>query len=219
MIKIIISGTTGVGKSTAVNLVKKHYEKEGKDVLVLGELVVDNPYFNLYFKEINSWGFLAQMDFLLQRFKQWMIIEESIKNTKENENKVIIYDRHFFEDLIFSELNLIKDTKVKMLSNVQKQVFKELLEKIDIYEKPHFFISLKASFSTIKERQFVQRKRKEEELFDNKYWQDLYFRYYGSKKYKVVFKKYSNHFVEIDTDDLTPDEVVEKITKYIDKRK
>jgi len=50
--KLIISGTTGVGKSTTINILKKHYQSIGKKVVVLGELVVDNPFFDLYFDDL-----------------------------------------------------------------------------------------------------------------------------------------------------------------------
>jgi len=52
--KIIISGTTGVGKSTTVNEVKRLFEEQGKKVRIVGEMVVDNPYFDLYFDNLSE---------------------------------------------------------------------------------------------------------------------------------------------------------------------
>jgi deoxyadenosine/deoxycytidine kinase len=52
--KIVISGTTGIGKSTTVNFIKKYYQQKGKKVCVIGELVVDNPYFDLYFDDLQN---------------------------------------------------------------------------------------------------------------------------------------------------------------------
>ena len=215
--KLIVSGTTGVGKSTTVNLLKKYYEKKEKKVIILGELVVDNPYFNLYFDELYNWGYIAQLDFLMQRFKQWLLLEKKFSNIN-NDDYIIIYDRHFLEDIIFAELKFVRDNTSYLLTQSYKIIFDELINKIHEFEKPEFFILLKASYDTVFERQFEKRGRTQEEKFNNKYWQDLYYRYYASKKYRNIFKENTKNFVEIDTDDSTPEEVLEKISKYIERR-
>ncbi len=216
--KIIISGTSGVGKSTTVKALKKYFEAQGKEVSVLGELVVGNPYFDLYFNDITNWGFLAQLDFLVQRFDQWVKMEQSYINDK---NHIVIYDRHFLEDLIFSELKEVREAYSTNLQNAYKVVYYELLKKVEEFqefEKPDFFIMLKASFDTVEQRQFVQRGRALEDKFDQKYWQDLYYRYYSKSFYRKIFVDYTKNFVDIDTDNSTPDEVVAKIIKYIKHR-
>ena len=52
--KIVISGTTGVGKSTAVKKLQKYYKAKGKEVILRGELILDSPYFNLYFNDFDN---------------------------------------------------------------------------------------------------------------------------------------------------------------------
>ncbi len=215
--KIVISGTTGVGKSTTVNLLKEHYEKKGKKVTLLTELVVDSPFFSLYFEDLEGWWLHASLDFLLGRFKQWFKIETDLKNKNPMEN-VVIFDRMFLEDIIFSDLTRVKNSKSLLINEAFMEFYNTLIDKISDFEKPDFFILLKASFDTVSERQFDIRGRKVEENFESKYWQDLYYRYYGTKKYRNIFKENSKHFVEIDTDDCTPGEVLNKITKYIEKR-
>lgn len=219
--KLIISGTTGVGKSTTVNLVKEHYEKLNKEVVVLSELVVESPFFDLFYESLEAWGYLGQIEFVLGRFKQWLKIEDDYKG-KDPESYVIIYDRHFLEDLVFAELKNVRNAVTNQLSKAYKVIYDELIDKIKEYEKPDFFILLKASFETVAERQFMQRGRiqetNEENNIDNKFWQDLYYRYYGSKKYRALFKENCKNFVEIDTDDSTPDEVLNKVVKYIKNR-
>ena len=219
--KLIISGTTGVGKSTTVNLVREHYENLGKEVRILSELVVESPFFDLFYNNLEGWSFLAQIEFILGRFKQWVSIEDEYAG-KDPSTYVIIYDRHFIEDLVFAELKNVRDAVSSHLTNSYKDLYNVLIKKIDLYEKPDFFILLKASFDTIAERQFIQRGREqetnEENNIDNKFWQDLYYRYYGSKKYRNIFKTKTKNFVEIDTDDCTPNEVLNKVTRYIDKR-
>ncbi len=219
--KLIISGTTGVGKSTTVNLVKEHYKKLGKEVKVLSELVIESPFFDLFYDNLEGWSFLAQIEFVLGRFKQWVAIEDEYADRDPSEY-VIIYDRHFIEDLVFAELKNVRDAVPSHLTNAYKDLYNMLIEKIDLYEKPDFFVLLKASFDTVAERQFDKRGREqeinEENNIDNKFWQDLYYRYYASKRYRNIFKENTKNFVEIDTDDCSPEKVLNKVIKYIEKR-
>ncbi len=219
--KIVISGTSGVGKSTTVNLTKEHYEKQGKEVVVLKEMVLDSPFFNLFYEDLAKWSWLGQIEFVLTRFKQWVDIEERYKD-KDPESYVIIYDRTFMEDLIFAELKNVRNAVPAFHQEAYKVIYNDLVDKIDMYERPDFFILLRATFDTVAERQFGQRGREqesnEENNIDTKFWQDLYYRYYGAKKYREIFRTHSKHFVEIDTDDCTPEEVLNKVTKYVGKR-
>ncbi len=219
--KIIISGTSGVGKSTTVKLVEEHYRKLGKEVVVLSELVLESPFFDLFYQSLEKWSFLGQIEFVLTRFKQWLEIEELYKE-KDPNDYVIIYDRTFYEDLVFAELKNVRNAITKDNQVSYKIIYDELLSKVELYEKPDFFILLRATFDTVADRQFGQRGREqesnEENNIDTKFWQDLYYRYYGAKKYRKIFKENVKNFVEIDTDDSTPDEVVDKVVKYISKR-
>ncbi|BDU67603.1 MAG: deoxyguanosine kinase [Candidatus Tyloplasma litorale] len=219
--KIVISGTSGVGKSTTVKLVKEYFEKSGKEVVVLSEMVLESPFFDLFYESLEEWGFLGQIEFILSRFKQWVKIEEEFKN-KNKKKYVIIYDRHFLEDVIFSELRSVRNAVPQPISNAYNVIYNDLIKKIDIYEKPDFFILLRATYDTVVERQFSQRGRtqemNEENNINNKFWQDLYYRYYGSKKYRKLFQDNSKKFVQLDTDDCEPKEVLNKVIRYVEKR-
>ncbi len=212
--KIVISGTTGVGKSTTVKLLKKKLELMGKKVTVAGELVVDSPYFNLYFNDLAEWGSLAQLDFLLERFKQYIELEIKLQ---ENPNQVIIFDRHFLEDKIFSHLKAVKAAVSAFDTNIHNIIWQELVDKIQDFDKPDYFVLLKADFDIVEDR-MKKRGRSQEEKFNQRYWQDLYWRYYNSNKYRTIFKDYSKNFLELSTDDTNPEQVVENIIKYISKR-
>lgn len=213
--KIIISGTTGVGKSTTVESLKKKLEDKGKKVIVKGELVLDSPYFQLYFNNLSEWGMLAQLDFLLERFRQYVSVDNELENLTNN--TVVIFDRHFLEDLAFAELKWVRENTSIFLSNTYLVIYKELLKKLIFFKKIDYFILLKASFDTVMER-MVNRGREIEQTFHEKYWQDLYYRYYSKKNYRKTFKEHTKHFVEIDTDDFNPDETANNIIKYIFKR-
>ncbi len=219
--KLVISGTSGVGKSTTVQLTKEHYEKQGLEVVVLKEMVLESPFFNLFYEDLSKWSWLGQIEFVLTRFKQWLDIEERYKDVDPS-TYVIIYDRTFMEDLIFAELKNVRNAVPSFHQKAYKVLYDDLVDKIEMYEKPDFFVLLRASFDTVAERQFGQRGREqesnEENNIDTKFWQDLYYRYYGAKTYREIFRKHSKHFVEIDTDYSTPVEVLEKVTKYIGKR-
>lgn len=219
--KMVISGTSGVGKSTTVKLAKAHYEALGKEVVVLKEMVLESPFFTLFYEDLSKWSWLGQIEFILTRFKQWVDIEERYKDV-DPDDYVIIYDRTFMEDLIFAELKNVRNAVPDFYKKAYKVLYDDLVEKIDMYEKPDFFILLRATFDTVAERQFTQRGREqesnEENNIDTKFWQDLYYRYYGSKKYRQIFRNHSKHFVEIDTDESTPDEVLSKVIKYVTKR-
>ncbi len=220
--KIIISGTSGVGKSTTVKLVAEYYRNQGKEVEVLTEKVLESPFFTLFYNNLSKWSWLGQIEFVLTRFKQWFDVEDRYEG-KDPDSYVVIFDRTFMEDLIFNELKNVRNAVPDFFSEAYRVLYDELLEKVEQFEKPDFFILLRATFDTVAERQFNQRGREEEQNeennIDTKFWQDLYYRYYGAKKYRKIFKDYSKHFVEIDTDDTPPDEVVKNITKYISKRK
>ncbi|BDV03147.1 deoxynucleoside kinase [Candidatus Hepatoplasma crinochetorum] len=212
--KIVISGTTGVGKSTTVNNLKNYYQRKGKKVIIMGEILIESPYFDLYFNDFINWSFLAQIDFLFERFHQFIEVEQKYKNDK---NIIIIYDRHFIEDKIFSELRLIKKTRSDKLGKAYKQIYNSMLDKINLFEKPDFFIVLRASFDVIMKR-MEKRNREQEKKFDREYWQDLYYRYYAKKANKDIFRRYSKKYLELDTDYLAINEVTKKIIKYINKR-
>lgn len=207
--KIIISGTTGVGKSTTVKHLKEILEKKGKKVIIAGELVIDSPYFDLYFNNLVEWGFLAQLDFLLERFEQYFKIVEKSKLEK-NKDIVYIFDRHFLEDLIFAELKWVRENTSAFLTNAYRNLYNELIKKLSLIDKPDFIFNLKASFDEISSR-MKERGRELETKFSDSYWQDLYYRYYAKKSYRKTFKTFSNEFVEIDTDDLTALETSEII--------
>lgn len=210
--KIVIAGTTGIGKSTTVELLEKTLIKRGKKVQIVGELVVDSPFLDLFFKDIYEWGFLSQLDFLMNRFKQYIEVDKN-----PHQDRIVIFDRHFLEDLVFSELRIIRENRSKMISNTFKFIFDHLLEKNNSIEKPDYIFLLRSSFDTVVER-LNKRGRKIEITIDKKYWQDLYYRYYGKTSYKKMLIEQSKKFIELDTDLLNSKQVVEKILRYISKR-
>ena len=82
---IAIAGNIGAGKTTLTQLLAKHYKIEAQL-----EDVVDNPYLDDFYNEMERWSFNLQVYFLNSRFRQVVQIRKSGKN--------IIQDRTFYED-------------------------------------------------------------------------------------------------------------------------
>lgn len=213
--KIVITGTTGVGKSTTVKGLDNYLQSKNKKVKTSKELVVDSPFFNLYFEDLKEWGFLSQLDFLLTRFWQYANNEESQKKDKLRKNTIYLYDRHFIEDKIFAELKIIKDSITPKNSEIYSNIYNQVLEVLHKdFIKIDYIVLLKADFEEIINR-MKKRGREIEEKFSKDYWYDLYNGYYNNKENLNLFKKYSKHLIIIDTTNLTPDEVLKTITKKI----
>lgn len=213
--KLVISGTTGVGKSTTVSLLKERLEAKGRKVVVVGEMVVASPYFDYFFNDMASWGFLAQLDWVLERYKHFIEIESI---AEKNKDTIYIFDRHFLDDKIFSELFWVKQNLSSFQSNAYKYVFDMLVRQNKTLKKEiDYFILLKADFEVVQERMKI-RGRDQEEKFNIKFWKDLYWRYYSSSEYKKMFKSNTNNFLELITSDKNPSQVVDAIVKYISKR-
>ena len=82
---IAIAGNIGAGKTTLTGLLAKHYNWEPQY-----EDVVQNPYLDDFYAEMERWSFNLQVYFLNSRFRQTLDIHNS-KNT-------VIQDRTIYED-------------------------------------------------------------------------------------------------------------------------
>ena len=82
---IAIAGNIGAGKTTLTELLAKHYKWEPQY-----EDVVQNPYLDDFYAEMERWSFNLQVYFLNSRFRQTLDIHNS-KNT-------VIQDRTIYED-------------------------------------------------------------------------------------------------------------------------
>ncbi|BDV02391.1 MAG: hypothetical protein HPAVJP_2800 [Candidatus Hepatoplasma vulgare] len=219
IVKIVITGTTGVGKSTTVKGLDDYFLKKNKKVKPSKELVVDSPFFDLYFEDLKEWGFLSQLDFLLTRFRQYVNNEISQKKDKSKKDIIYLFDRHFLEDKIFAELKIIKESISAKNSDMYLYVYNQILERLDEdFTKIDYIILLKANFEEIINR-MRKRGREIEEKFSREYWFDLYNGYYNNEENLNLFRKYSKHLLIIDTTNLNPDEVLKTIIEKIKSNK
>jgi len=98
---IAIAGNIGAGKTTLTALLAKHYQWEAHF-----EDVVDNPYLDDFYHQMERWSFNLQVYFLNSRFRQIIDFRQSEKD--------IIQDRTIYEDAyIFAEnlneMNLLSE--------------------------------------------------------------------------------------------------------------
>ena len=212
--RVVISGTVGVGKSTTTEILIQKLKAKKWEVSHLTEKTSDSPYLVHFYAEPSKWAFIAQLDFLFERFKQWLIDE---KDRKTKENKVItVYDRHFIDDYIFAELHSIKENISNINSITYQVVYKELLDKLQEYNAiPDYFFLLEADLSTIVER-LHKRGREEEKETNENYWKELYDSYYIKPKFKYHFNKYNKEVVRINTENKEPKVVAEEILEKIE---
>ncbi len=214
--RIVISGTVGVGKSTTTDELNNRLKEAGWTVHHLTEKTAESPYLNHYYAEPSKWAFVAQLDFLMERFKQWLVDE---KERKSAGDKVItVYDRHFIDDYIFAELHSIKENISNINSIVYQAVYKELLDKlVESETQPDYFFLLEADISTIVSR-LHKRGREAEKDTDELYWKELYDSYYTKPKFKYHFEKYSKKVIRIDTENKTPEQTADELFEIINNK-
>jgi len=90
---IAVAGNIGAGKTTLTKLLAKHYRwtPQYEDVL-------ENPYLEDFYTDMERWSFNLQVYFLNSRFRQVLEIRES--------GKKIIQDRTIYEDASIFAPNL-----------------------------------------------------------------------------------------------------------------
>lgn len=95
---IAIAGNIGAGKTTLTKLLAKHFKWEPHY-----EDVVDNPYLDDFYHQMERWSFNLQIYFLNSRFRQVRQIRESGKNNPgQNHLRRCIY---LCSQLIFDGIN------------------------------------------------------------------------------------------------------------------
>ncbi|AEK23667.1 deoxynucleoside kinase [Capnocytophaga canimorsus] len=131
---IAIAGNIGAGKTTLTRLLSKHYGWEAHY-----EDVVDNPYLDDFYHQMERWSFNLQIYFLNSRFRQILDFREKGDN--------IIQDRTIYEDAhIFApnlhEMGLMSG---RDFSNYESLFF--LMEKMVL--PPDLLIYLRSSISNL----------------------------------------------------------------------
>ncbi|WP_452222192.1 deoxynucleoside kinase [Lacinutrix salivirga] len=131
---VAIAGNIGAGKTTLTKLLAKHYKWEAQL-----EDVVDNPYLDDFYNQMERWSFNLQVYFLNSRFRQVSQIRESGKD--------IIQDRTIYEDAHIFAPNL---HAMGLMTNRDFENYKSLFDLMESFvQGPDLLIYLRSSISNL----------------------------------------------------------------------
>jgi len=131
---IAIAGNIGAGKTSLTKLLAKHYKWEAQF-----EDVVDNPYLDDFYNQMERWSFNLQVYFLNSRFRQVSLIRKSGKD--------IIQDRTIYEDAHIFAPNL---HAMGLMTNRDFENYKSLFDLMESFvEGPDLLIYLRSSISNL----------------------------------------------------------------------
>lgn len=178
---IAIAGNIGAGKTTLTKLLAKHYKWEAQL-----EDVVDNPYLDDFYNQMERWSFNLQVYFLNSRFRQASLIRESGKD--------IIQDRTIYEDAHIFAPNL---HAMGLMTNRDFENYKSLFDLMESFvEGPDLLIYLRSSISNLVS-QIHKRGRDYENSISIEYLSRL------NERYEAWISKYDKgNLLIIDVDPL-----------------
>ena len=131
---IAIAGNIGAGKTTLTKLLAKHYKWEAQL-----EDVVDNPYLDDFYNQMERWSFNLQVYFLNSRFRQVELIRKSGKD--------IIQDRTIYEDAHIFAPNL---HAMGLMTNRDFENYRSLFDLMESFvEAPDLLIYLRSSIPNL----------------------------------------------------------------------
>lgn len=131
---IAVAGNIGAGKTTLTGLLAKHFKWEPHY-----EDVVDNPYLDDFYHQMERWSFNLQIYFLNTRFSQVLQFRESGKN--------IIQDRTIYEDSHIFAPNL---HAMGLMTNRDFQNYTSLFELMEGFVgAPDLLIYLRSSIPNL----------------------------------------------------------------------
>lgn len=131
---VAIAGNIGAGKTTLTKLLSKHFKWEAQF-----EDVVDNPYLDDFYTQMERWSFNLQIYFLNSRFRQ-------IKQIRDT-GKKIIQDRTIYEDAHIFAPNL---HAMGLMTNRDFGNYKSLFELMEsMVLPPDLLIYLRSSIPNL----------------------------------------------------------------------
>jgi deoxyadenosine/deoxycytidine kinase len=177
---VAIAGNIGAGKTTLTQLLAKHYKWEAQL-----EDVVDNPYLDDFYNQMERWSFNLQVYFLNSRFRQ---VEEIRKSGKD-----IIQDRTIYEDAHIFAPNL---HAMGLMTNRDFENYKSLFDLMESFvQGPDLLIYLRSSISNLVS-QIHKRGRDYENSISIDYLSRL------NERYEAWISTYKGNLLIIDVDNL-----------------
>ncbi len=175
---VAVDGPIGVGKTTLVELLARHYE----GVKILED--VDNPFLPDFYQDRPGAAFQTELYFLLSRYKQQQEIAQ-----RELFDKLLVADYTFQKNRIFAYLNLSDDELMLF-----DKLFALLEPQVPI---PDLVSHLVADVGTCMER-IRRRARSFEKTMSEEYLSELidaynhYYHYYDRSPLLVVDTRHMN---------------------------
>lgn len=177
---IAIAGNIGAGKTTLTKLLAKHYNWEAQL-----EDVVDNPYLDDFYNQMERWSFNLQVYFLNSRFRQVLQIRQSGRD--------IIQDRTIYEDAHIFAPNL---HAMGLMTNRDFENYKSLFDLMESLVKgPDILIYLRSSIPNLVS-QIHKRGRDYENSISIDYLSRL------NERYEAWIHGYKGKLLIIDVDNL-----------------
>ncbi|WP_299128069.1 deoxynucleoside kinase [uncultured Winogradskyella sp.] len=178
---VAVAGNIGSGKTTLTKLLAKHYKWEAQL-----EDVVDNPYLDDFYNQMERWSFNLQVYFLNSRFRQ--------VNQIQSGKKDIIQDRTIYEDAHIFAPNL---HAMGLMTNRDFENYASLFELMESFVKgPDLLIYLRSSIPNLV-AQIHKRGRDYENTISIDYLSRL------NERYEAWISKYDKgNLLIIDVDDL-----------------
>ena len=178
---IAIAGNIGAGKTTLTKLLAKHFKWEAQL-----EDVVDNPYLDDFYNQMERWSFNLQVYFLNSRFRQVAQIRKSGKD--------IIQDRTIYEDAHIFAPNL---HAMGLMTNRDFENYRSLFDLMESFvEGPDLLIYLRSSIPNLV-AQIHKRGRDYENSISIDYLSRL------NERYEAWISKYDKgNLLIIDVDNL-----------------
>ncbi|MGM5468774.1 deoxynucleoside kinase [Flavobacteriaceae bacterium LMO-SS05] len=131
---VAVAGNIGAGKTTLTKSLAKHYKWEPQL-----EDVVDNPYLDDFYNQMERWSFNLQVYFLNSRFRQVGLIRKSGKD--------IIQDRTIYEDAHIFAPNL---HAMGLMTNRDYENYRSLFDLMESFvEGPDLLIYLRSSIPNL----------------------------------------------------------------------
>lgn len=176
-----VAGNIGAGKTTLTKMLAKHYKWEAQL-----EDVVDNPYLDDFYNQMERWSFNLQVYFLNSRFRQISQIQTSGKD--------IIQDRTIYEDAHIFAPNL---HAMGLMTNRDFENYSSLFELMESFVKgPDLLIYLRSSIPNLV-AQIHKRGRDYENTISIDYLSRL------NERYEAWITKYNKgNLLIIDVDNL-----------------
>ena len=158
---IAVAGNIGAGKTTLTRLLAKHYKWDAHF-----EDVVDNPYLDDFYNQMERWSFNLQIYFLNNRYRQIVQIRESGKD--------VIQDRTIYEDAFIFAPNL---HAMGLMTNRDFKNYTSLFELMEsLVQPPDLLIYLRSSIPNLVD-QIHKRGREYETTISIEYLSRLNERY------------------------------------------